>query len=479
MKHLYSIFALLALPLVVSAGEPTKTPADGYPDFAMGGDLSWTSRILSDGTPAYYALDANGDYQLTTIPVLTYDHRFDAIRLRVWVNPNQTLAKNGFSAKISGSTVSCEATYGFSDPADLLSLAKTFAAQGQRIMVAFHLSDTWADPLRQFIPAEWNDCSTVDELAACVTEHVTEVLTSLREANVNVAWVQIGNETSTGMLRCPMPSASGGSVSNVNWGGEISSSNSTTTKNFVTLFQAGSDAAKAVYPEAKIVMQLANAQKWSDANWCLNLLKNNGFGSDMCDYIGLSLYPTSDNQNTSQWETNTSAAVTTIQNIYTNYGFRTLLCELGMNNEWTAALPNGTQAQGIAQCNADMEAFTTYLIENLKDTDSTCDGFFYWEPECDYLGGYTMGACVSIDPGTSWPRNKVTPNTYWTVVEANSDFPAGGLVDYECNGISGIEADEPQGPATYYNIQGQSVANPASGLYIKSQGGVAKKVILP
>jgi hypothetical protein len=49
------------------------------------------------------------------------------------------------------------------------------------------------------------------------------------------------------------------------------------------------------------------------------------------------------------------------------------------------------------------------------------------------------------------------------------------------NTVSGIEnvvADRANGEAVYYNLQGQRVANPVAGLYIRVQGNRAEKVVL-
>jgi len=54
------------------------------------------------------------------------------------------------------------------------------------------------------------------------------------------------------------------------------------------------------------------------------------------------------------------------------------------------------------------------------------------------------------------------------------------IVKFECtaaSGISSIAADSAT-PAQYFNLQGQPVDNPASGLYIRRQGGKATKVFV-
>ena len=45
-------------------------------------------------------------------------------------------------------------------------------------------------------------------------------------------------------------------------------------------------------------------------------------------------------------------------------------------------------------------------------------------------------------------------------------------------GVEGIEADEVDGEAVYYNLQGVKVANPENGLFIKKAGNKAEKVLV-
>lgn len=67
-------------------------------------------------------------------------------------------------------------------------------------------------------------------------------------------------------------------------------------------------------------------------------------------------------------------------------------------------------------------------------------------------------------------------NPVFTLVDNGSTvtlkITAGG------SGIEAVEADAVNGEAVYYNLQGQRVANPEKGLYIRLQGGKATKVAL-
>ena len=46
-------------------------------------------------------------------------------------------------------------------------------------------------------------------------------------------------------------------------------------------------------------------------------------------------------------------------------------------------------------------------------------------------------------------------------------------------GVEGVEADaDINAPVEYFNLQGQPVANPSNGIYIRRQGSKVAKVII-
>lgn len=488
------IFALAcAIAAAAHAADPTLTPANGYPKFALGADVSWTPYIEQNKTCAYYKSANTSADQLTNVAEMVTDHGIDAVRLRVWVNPKAKMAMSGFSYKAWNSSYTSMSTFGTCSVEEMTTLARRFAAQGQRVMVVFQMSDQWTDPGSQFIPESWAGCASADQLAAKAAEHVSEVLNILYDNNVNVAWVQIGNETNSGMLAWELPANNGDAVKTAAYGCLLEASGNVpaqTAYNFAKVFNACADAAKQIYPQTKTVLHLANADKWSALNWVLNLLNKAGVTKAKCDYIGLSLYPgLSDGQTdyTAKWKTYADLAISSIKSIYSSYGFRTLLAEIGMNNEYSlsADVSNvsaaNRQAAYIQQCNTDVKAFTQYLIDQLAPAQSTCDGLFYWEPETDYIKDYTRGACVSATPGASWPRDKVVANAWWTAVKENSTFPDGGLVPYDnaSNSLGSAAANTDSDPS-YYNLQGMPVKMPMrSGVYIKRQGASSQKVYIP
>ena len=138
----------------------------------------------------------------------------NAIRLRVWVNPKD----------------------GFCSPADVLDMAKRARYYGMAVMVDFHYSDWWADPAHQATPGAWQ-YYRVDELKTMVRNHTSETLKLLRDAKIDVRWVQVGNETSHGFL---WPKAKA----------------EDDMKAYAEITQAGYEAVKEVFPNAEVIVHL-------------------------------------------------------------------------------------------------------------------------------------------------------------------------------------------------------------------------------
>lgn len=315
---------------------PTYTPAGtdetvyDMTGFARGADISWVTQLESEGNVFY-----NSEGVQTECTALMREIGMNAVRYRVWVNPQD----------------------GWNNKSDVL--AKCLRAQklGMRIMIDFHYSDTWADPASQIIPEAWQEYST-SELEAAVTSHTTDVLTTLKNAGINVEWVQVGNETSYGILQHDSAKAEA-----ENGGGFYSH-----PANYSAFISAGSAAVKTVYPDAEVIVHMHNGQTLSTTTAVLDVLKTYGVSYDV---VGLSLYPGED------WEDNVKSCISNITTIHSTYGCNVMICETGM------------------QYDAEDTAYEmlTYLLEKSEAT-GYCDGVFYWEPEAPagYNGGYTMGS---------------------------------------------------------------------------------------
>ena len=224
--------------------------------FAKGADVSWLTEMEKDGVKFY-----NQNGKATECMKLLREEGTNSIRLRVWVNP-----EGGWCGKDD-------------------VIAKAWRAQqlGFRLMIDFHYSDTWADPAHQTVPAAWQGY-TAEQMKQAVADHTKDVLTALKDKGVtNVEWVQVGNETRDGML---WNDAEGDDAKAVT--GRVSEN----AANFAAYVNAGYDAVKAVYPQAKVIVHVDEGNNLGRYTWLFGELKKNG---GKWDVIGMSLYPEDNN----------------------------------------------------------------------------------------------------------------------------------------------------------------------------------------
>lgn len=343
MKNMIGKALLLASTLMFSitgtscsnddAVTPEQEKKYDMTGFAKGADVSWLTEFESNGTLFY---DANGKPQ--ECMALLRDLGMNSIRLRVWVNPD-----GGWCGKD-----------------DVVAKAWRAHKLGMRLMIDFHYSDTWADPGKQYVPAAWKDY-TFEQMKQAVADHTRDVLTALKERNIDVEWVQVGNETSDGMLWNDADGADALAVT-----GRASKN----MANFAAYVNAGYDAVKAVYPDAKVIVHLDKGNKLSQYTWMFDGLKQHGAKWDV---IGMSLYP--DWITDQAWQQVSDDCLANMQTLSTKYGCNVILSEIGMVWNSENAAP-----------------FLKKMVDGCKAL-SICEGVFYWEPETyGNLNGYDKGA---------------------------------------------------------------------------------------
>ncbi len=291
--------------------------------FAKGADVSWLTEMEKEGYK-FYDAEGNGHECMS----LLRDLGMNAIRLRVWVNPDQGWSEEeGFFNP-----------EGWCDKDDVVTKAWRAHNLGYRIMIDFHYSDIWADPGRQEKPAAWADLS-FDELKQAVADHTTEVLSAIKARGIDVEWVQVGNETRTGMLK-PDGAASSGK-----------------TANFAQLVTAGYDAVKTIYPEAKVIVHIDQGNNPNRYIWLFDGLKADG---GKWDVIGMSLYPEPDTQD---WRQLNNDCIANMKSLIERYNTPVMMCELGIYWNYEEA-----------------EEFFTDFMTKAKEIDQ-CLGVFTWEPQ--------------------------------------------------------------------------------------------------
>ena len=280
MKSIKYIVLLAAVFCFWACDHSEKiTPPQPKPElpvdwFAKGADVGWLTEMEAAGRKFY-----NSKGVETECMTLMKDLGVNSIRLRAWVGP----------------------TDGWQGTEDLLIKAWRAHKLGMRIMIDFHYSDWWADPGKQIKPSAWLGKS-LDELTIALSDYTKDVLGQLKAIGVTPEWVQVGNETTHGMLMhdsidanenvtATDPATSGGITLN---GGA----------NYVKLNNAGYDAVKSVFPDAKVVVHVDRGHDEYYMTRMMNAMKNN---NGKVDILGLSLYPAKNN-----WQTLAENCVTTM-----------------------------------------------------------------------------------------------------------------------------------------------------------------------
>lgn len=228
------------------------------PKWAWGADDSWYTQMASEGVNPVY--DSQG--QQREVPELLAEYGFDAIRLRLWVDPQNDMSATG----------------GFCNLEDVTTKALKATHLGQRVMIDFQYSDTWADAGNQQIPKAWESITTAPAMTEQVYQYTLTSLNSLKDAGVEVTWVHLGNETSNGLL-FPLAQFAIDGVTT-----------SERVDNFIAFFNAGAKATREVFPSAKTVCHLNNGYDTGLYQWFFGEIAKRPVALDM-DYIGMSLYP--------------------------------------------------------------------------------------------------------------------------------------------------------------------------------------------
>ena len=111
---------------------------------------------------------------------------FNFVRLRTFVDPK---ASDGY-----------DKTNGYDDIAHTVAFGKLVKDAGMGLLVDFHMSDNWADPGKQCMPVAWQGYTNITDLSTALHDYVKSAITALIAGGARPDMVQIGNETTPGML---------------------------------------------------------------------------------------------------------------------------------------------------------------------------------------------------------------------------------------------------------------------------------------
>ena len=357
MKHILKTtkYAAAALSFLL----PTALFAQD--SFYLGTDMGWLTEYESQGWKCY---DKEGNER--ECMSLMADYGINAQRIRVWVDPS--------------------AHGNWCNKEDVLVKCKRAQSLGQDIMINFHYSDWWADPAKQNIPAKWIG-HNFKQMKKDLAEHTTEVLQYLKDNGITPKWVQVGNETSHGMLwSVKMDPNTGWEYKDENGRTVITESMGHLDRNpqqYAGFFKAGYEAAKKVFPDIKVIVHLDNG--FDNALYNKNLDTLIKYGAKF-DIIGMSIYPywSIEAKREPDAETTISDCIKNINLVSKKYDVDVIITETGF--EVDEKHPE-VMLEGRNQLRR--------LIRECKtQTNGRCKGVFYWEPECRPRQ-YKLGAFTS------------------------------------------------------------------------------------
>lgn len=239
-----------------SSAQPIKI------DFYNGADISEVQEYERNNTKFY---DVDG--KESDIFTILKNHGFNSIRLRTFVSPK---AKYGYAA--SGCGHDSEA---YGDKDHVVAFAKKVRAAGMGLLVDIHYSDVWADPGKQIIPERWRGVNNANAMADSVYAYTKDLMLALKNAGATPDMVQIGNETTPGIL-IHKPN------NNTDcWGNGVDKAATSVNgdmgtaagkANAAKYFNAGIKAVKEVSPTTKTVLHIERIRKEETVKWWMGVI---------------------------------------------------------------------------------------------------------------------------------------------------------------------------------------------------------------
>lgn len=185
----------------------------------------------------------------------------DCMRIRLWVDPKSDKGEPYLA--------------GNCDLDNFIQLATLAQQKGYSIMLDFHYSDFWADPGKQFVPKSWANLD-FDGLVQKVYDYTRETLLTIQKHGIDLAYIQVGNEVTNGMLWPLGHLEEHPDGSRTNYG------------NLIALLNAGIKACREITPQSDIVIHLEKSYDQVIYNEYLTHLEEAKVDYDI---IGYSYYP--------------------------------------------------------------------------------------------------------------------------------------------------------------------------------------------
>jgi arabinogalactan endo-1,4-beta-galactosidase len=405
------LFVILATAMTVGSMSATT--------HYVGGDISLLSEYEEAG--ATYR-EQNGRKITDLVPWL-HEQGMNSMRVRLFVDPS---AYSGSDKDPNA----CQ-TLEYIKP-----LCKRIVDAGMDLMLDFHYSDTWADPVKQWTPDAWKDLSD-DELYQKIYEYTRDVLTELKEDGIEPAFIQTGNEISYGMLWGPV-GTSAGSLKKVYTG------NDANWERFGKLLNQAISACREVCPNAKVIIHTERTA---------NSKVQKGFYEEMetlgvdYDIIGLSYYP--------YFHGNLSVLKTALASLEKNFPDKEIMIvETGYAYKWEVPGTTIDNTSTWPYSDEGQNQFAADLVSLLNEYSHVV-GVYWWWPE------YNAKDTSLSD----WYNAALFDSTTGRVTSALSTL-CGFNQD---SAVTNIEADPSKSADKWYNIQGMAIKAPTErGIYVKN-----------
>lgn len=247
-------------------------------DFYTGADVSTVQEYERNNTRFFDVDDRESD-----VFTILKKYGFNAIRLRTFVSPK---AKYGYAA--AGCGHEAEA---YGDKDHVVAYAQKVKKAGMALLLDIHYSDNWADPGKQIIPERWRNVVSSDEMADSVYSYTYDLISSLKAVGATPEMVQIGNETTPGILM-HLPNNStdcwgnGVGKASASVGGDMGTNEG--KANAAKYFNAGIKAVKSVSSTTKTVLHIERIRQPETVNWWMGVI----FGDKKipADVMGFSAY---------------------------------------------------------------------------------------------------------------------------------------------------------------------------------------------
>lgn len=307
--------------------------------FIKGADVSWLE-LVEDCGGKYYE---NG--QCKDCLEILKNNEINYIRLRIWNNPS----------------------FYYCGKEAALKMAKRLKQMGFKFLLDFHYSDFWADPAKQYKPAEWEGL-TFEQLETAVYEYTKDIISALNNQGTLPDMVQIGNEIINGMI---WPD---GKLTRENNGDEQ-------WDKFTKLVKAGIKAVKDSLENNQSINIMIHIDRGGDnegSRWFFDNLISKGVEFDT---IGQSYYPL--------WHGTLSMLQNNINDLALRYKKDIIVVEcaypfvVNEDNNIQAFAGGGSQLhEGYPATPEGQANFMRDLMTIVKNVpENRGKGVFYWEPD--------------------------------------------------------------------------------------------------